>query len=93
MFRLRLSSFRFAETAREAVRDLVLELSMDQAVDQTLAAAPCDACGKPRYVAALHCPSCKVRQPVKFFMRPETTRLYLQPRMFRILSIPGNFRA
>lgn len=49
-----------AENAREAVRDLVLELSMDQAVDQTLAAAPCDACGKPRYVAALHCASCKV---------------------------------
>jgi hypothetical protein len=35
---------------------------MDQQVDQTLATAPCDACSRPRYVAALHCPSCKVKR-------------------------------
>jgi intraflagellar transport protein 172 len=46
------------EATREEVRDWVLALSMDQAVDQTLSTRECGGCGGKTYVAALRCHRC-----------------------------------
>ncbi|KAF5830572.1 intraflagellar protein IFT172 [Dunaliella salina] len=50
-----------SEDQREEVRNFVLELSMDQAVDQTLSTRPCDSCGVQTYEANLECHNCKHR--------------------------------
>ncbi len=40
------------------VRSYVLEISMDQAVEQSLAARTCEHCGASTYEAGLSCTSC-----------------------------------
>jgi intraflagellar transport protein 172 len=47
------------ESKRNEVRDWVLQLSMDQAVDPMLRTRPCVMCATDIYEANLKCPSCK----------------------------------
>ncbi|WIA40104.1 hypothetical protein OEZ86_013511 [Tetradesmus obliquus] len=46
------------EAAREEARNYVLEVSMDQAVEQSLSTRPCEHCGVDTYEAALTCHAC-----------------------------------
>jgi len=49
------------EATREDVRDWVLALSMDQAVEQSLSTRTCSSCGGDTYAAAITCHKCKAK--------------------------------